>query len=170
MKHTKEIEKLAGWNVRKSCLLSMVKKVHFKLWRSIFIFEPRLCENYKRYQYQIFTVSKAYDLSHGKQKLWCYTQNPSFYEGSNVEKNTTTVTLDIWKDPYALYFSAKKSHNFVMNLISTQFQLSFEVYYIFVAKNWKFWIFCLKILTQLAFATSATSSGQTMNDRKSLME
>ena len=29
----------------------------------------------------------------------------------------------------------------------------------FVAKNWKFWIFCLKILTQLTFAISTMSSG-----------
>jgi hypothetical protein len=29
MKHTKEIEKLAGSNVSKSCLLSMVKKSAF---------------------------------------------------------------------------------------------------------------------------------------------
>ena len=75
-----------------------------------------------------------------------------------------------WEKCTFFQFFTIKSYCFVMNLNSTQFQLSFEVYYIFVAQNWKFWIFCLKILTRLTFSTSATSSGQTMNNRKSLME
>ena len=43
---------------------------------------------------------------------------------------------------------------------------SFEVYNMIVAKNLKSWIFLMKKLARLTFVTSATSSGQTMNDRK----
>ena len=148
MKYTKEIEKLAGSNVSKSCLLSMVKKVHFKLWRSIFIFKLRLCENYKRYQRQIFTVWKAHDLSHRKQNLWSYTQN--VYEGLNIDKNTvrTSSVYTYWVDkschisdkwgasiieiftPWDLEIHATKSSTLIINVgtkIMDIFQLDWVV-------------------------------------------
>ena len=73
-----------------------------------------------------------------------------------------------WEKWTFFQFFTIKSYCFVMNLNSTQLQLSFEVYYIFVAKNKNFWIFCLKILTRLTFATS--SSSHMMNERKSLVK
>ena len=60
---------------------------------------------------------------------------------------------DTWSDSFLrqkwekwtfFQFFTNKSYCFVMNLNSTQFQLSFEIYYLFVAKNWKFEFFAWK--------------------------
>ena len=51
-----------------------------------------------------------------------------------------------------------------MNLISTQFQLSFEVYYIFVANNWK------KVISLASVRISHTSLGTPIiNPERSLV-